>query len=201
MQKALNRRFKFITDCLHSDFDGIYMASTYLTPAYKGILSSSQISEAKRFLLELMKQGDDQSKDADQDMIEVEIQESEETAEPPKKRFKHLARVSELLSRKESEEEEADSQEVTNEEEELERYSKSKSSTEQLQLDPIDYWINNSASYPLLLPVACDILSTPASSAPVERCFSISGQASKGNRLLDHNLERETLLRKNKKYL
>ena len=47
-----------------------------------------------------MKQGDSQSREADQEVMEAEIQESEETAEPPKKRFKHLERVSELLSRK-----------------------------------------------------------------------------------------------------
>ena len=203
MQKALKTRFKFIIDCLHSDFDGIYMAATYLTPAYKGILSSSQTEQAKLFLLDIMKQEDNQSKDAELVMEVRQSQDSEETSEPPKKRFKHLERVSELLNRKELEEEETDSQEITNEEEEIEKYNKSKISAEELQLDPILYWINNSTSYPLLSPVACDILSTPASSAPVERCFSVSGQASKGlrNRLLDHNLERETLLRKNKKYL
>ena len=57
-------------------------------------------------------------------------------AEPPKKRFKHLQRVSEL---KELEDEDADSQELTNEEKEIERYSGSKPNTEELQLDPIIY--------------------------------------------------------------
>lgn len=106
MQKALNRRFKFVIDSLHSDFDGIYTAATYLTPAYKGILSSSQTEQAKRFLLDLMKK-DDELENADLDVMEVDrSQDYEETAEPPKKRFKHLARVSELLTRQELEEEE-----------------------------------------------------------------------------------------------
>ena len=120
--------------------------------------------------------------------------------EPPKKCFKHLEQVSDLLKKKEMEEEDADSQELANEEEEIKRYSRSKPNTEELQLDPIIYWVNVSTSYPLLSLAACDMLFTPASSAPIERSFSINGEASKGrrNRLIDYNLERETLLRKNK---
>ena len=89
------------------------------------------------------------------------------------KRFKHLERVSELLKKKEMEEKDADSHELTNGEEEIERYSKSKPNTEELQLDPVIYWVNVSSTYPLLSPVACDILSTPASSASIECSFSI----------------------------
>ena len=53
-----------------------------------------------------------------------------------------------------------------------------------------------------LAPVACDILSVPVSSISVECSFSISREASrqKRNRLVDHNLEQEMLVRKNKKY-
>ena len=182
------------------------MAATYLTPAYRGILDTSQTKQAKYFLLDLMKEDDDQRYHSTKDHLEEEIEKSrdcDDTVEPPKKRFKHLERVSELLKKKEMEEEDGDSQKMTNEEEEIERYSRSKPNTEELQLDPIIYWVNVSTSYPLLSPVACDILSTPASSAPIERSFSISGEASKGrrNRLINCNLERETLLRKNKKYL
>ena len=122
-------------------FDGIYMAATYLTPAYKGILSSSQTEQAKLFLLDIMKQEDNQSKEAELVMEVRQSQDSEETSEasePPKKRFKHLERVSELLNRKELEEEETESQEITNEEEEIEKYNKSKTSAEELQLDPIN---------------------------------------------------------------
>ena len=93
------------------------------------------------------------------------------------------------------------------EEEEIERYSKYRKNKDELQLDPIIYWVNAAHAFPHLSPVACDILSVPASSAPVERVFSVSALTGKNpsngkrNRLADHNLERETLLRKNKKYL
>ena len=207
MQKVLNARFKFVTDSLNSDFDSIYITATYLTPAYRGILDAFQTEQAKDFLLDLMKEDHDHETD---NVIDDHLQKDtpnrrdcDETEEPPTKRFKHLHRVSELLQHKEREEEDADSQELTNEEEEIERYSNCKASTEELQLDPMIYWVNVSSRYPLLSPVACDILSTPASLAPIERTFSVSGEASKGrrNRLMDYNLERETMLRKNKSYL
>ena len=43
----------FIIDPLDSDFDSIYMAATYLTPAYRGILDTFQTEQAKDFLLYL----------------------------------------------------------------------------------------------------------------------------------------------------
>ena len=60
-----------------------------------------------------------------------------------------------------------------------------------MKLDPIVYWVNVSHIYPRFSPVACDILSVPASSASVERTFSVSGEASSGKRnmLADYNLE------------
>ena len=49
--------------------------------------------------------------------------------------------------------------------------------------------------------IACEILATPASTAPVELVFSSRGEVIRGkrNRLTDNNLERETFLRRNEK--
>jgi len=131
---------------------------------------------------------------------ENEMNHNESIEEPPLKRFKHLDRASELLQKKESE---VNPHQLTNEEEEVQRYSMYKPTKDEIRLDPIVFWVNTSQVYPLLSPVVCDILSVSASSAPVGCTFSISGEASMGrrNRLVDYNLERETLLRKNKKYL
>ena len=117
------------------------------------------------------------------------------------KRFKHLNRVSDLLAQQEVVEEETI--QLSKEEEEIERYFNSKHSEDEMKIDPLQFWIHASKSYPLISGTACDILCTPASTAPVERVFSYSGEATKGkrNRLKDSNLERETLLRKNKDYV
>ena len=64
--------------------------------------------------------------------------------------------------------------------------------------DPLEYWFNQQATYPLLSSVAIDILSIPGSSVPIERVFSTAGDSTIGkrNRLSDDSLEREVLLRK-----
>ena len=123
-----------------------------------------------------------------------------EIVQPPK-RFKHLELVSELLHGKEKESEQPVSQ--SKEELDIERYLKSTPSEADLQLDPLEYWISVQHCYPFLFPVACDVLSIPASSASVERVFSTSGEVTRGkrNRLTDRMLERETMLRKNKMYI
>lgn len=63
--------------------------------------------------------------------------------------------------------------------------------------------LKNKEQFPALSTVACDILATPASTAPVERIFSCGGEVTRGkrNRLTDKNLKREILLRRNKKYI
>ena len=56
-------------------------------------------------------------------------------------------------------------------------------------VDPISFWIENEAGYPLLSSLAIDILCIPASSAPVERTFSTAGESTsrRRNRLSDNS--------------
>ena len=70
-------------------------------------------------------------------------------------------------------------------------------------MDPLDYWVGKLKHFPVLAPIACDILAVPASTAPVEQIFSTGGDATGGkrNRLMQKNLEREIFIRRNKKYL
>ena len=87
------------------------------------------------------------------------------------------------------------------ENEEIVQYLDSSSHKDE-EVDPVDFWIENEKTYPALSPLACDLLTIPASSAPIERVFSTAGLVTSGkrNRLHDQNLEREILL-KNKKYM
>ena len=70
-------------------------------------------------------------------------------------------------------------------------------------VDPLAFWESLMQEYPLISSVALDILTIPASSAPIERVFSTAGESTTGkrNRLADQNLEREILLKKNKHFL
>ena len=70
-------------------------------------------------------------------------------------------------------------------------------------MDALDFWVKSESLFPILSKLACDVLVVPASLAPVERIFSIVGNAciGKGNRLIGNNLEREVLIKNNKDYL
>lgn len=88
---------------------------------------------------------------------------------------------------------------------ELNEYSLVSTTIEERKIDPLDYWVGklNDEHFPVLAPIACDILAVPASTAPVERIFSTGEDATGGkrNRLTQKNLEREIFIRRNKKYL
>ena len=89
-------------------------------------------------------------------------------------------------------------------EQQLENYVKTIHSVKQND-GPVEFWMKEEVlrNYPQLAVIVIDLLIIPGSSAPVERTFSTAGDASSGkrNRLTDRNLEREVLIRKNKRYL
>ena len=67
--------------------------------------------------------------------------------------------------------------------------------------DPLSYWKEQHHSLPLLSKLACKYLSIPASSAPVERLFSIAGKVFRPERcrLGDAHFEQLMLIRCNNK--
>ena len=198
----MSNRFKFIVDTGFEYFDPVYVASTLLNPPYRGILSQEQTDAARVYILNLTthESAHDQSQSAAQSAHTMDIvgDESAALVEPQPKRFKHLSRVSSLLDQSEKEIVTVQSQVI-----ELNDYLQAKVSEVDLQLDPLVYWINRLSRFPSLAKIACDLLAVPASTAPVERIFSTSGEATTGrrNRLTDENLEREVFLRQNKMYL
>ena len=52
-----------------------------------------------------------------------------------------------------------------------------------MTLDPLDYWIQKKDLYLVLFPVASSILCTPATTAPLERVFSASGEVTRGREI------------------
>ena len=121
----------------------------------------------------------------------------DEERPPAQKRFMHLGRVLEMRI-KEGLEKASSLQPGKSE---INNYSSSVATLSENE-DPISFWVNNEAAYPLLSSLAVDLLCIPASSAPVERTFSTAGESTCGrrNRLANENLEREILIRKNHKY-
>ena len=163
---------------METGFDGIYLAATLLNPSYRNLLNESEVTIAKKFLLAMMSSNTETTNLSGTSMSQSESQDFAEIIQPPK-RFKHLELVSELLDSKEKESNEPVA--LPKEGMNIERYLKTIPSKTDLQLDPIEYWISVQQCYLFLFPVACDILSTPASSASVERVFSASGEVTKGS--------------------
>jgi len=65
-------------------------------------------------------------------------------------------------------------------------------------LDVLNFWLTNASRFPVLSPLALDLLSAPASEAYAERIFSVCGELTNGklNRT-SKNLERRVFLRVN----
>lgn len=66
----------------------------------------------------------------------------------------------------------------------------------------LSFWVKNESRYPLLSPLAEDLIAAPASEAYAERVFSLCGDmcARKRNRA-STNLEKRCFLKMNKKYV
>ena len=82
---------------------------------------------------------------------------------------------------------------MTLQQEELDKYLSTTVNVNELP-DPIQFWISNEQTYPHIAPLACDLLTIPGSSAPVERTYSTAGEVASGKRngLSDKNLERSS---------
>ena len=65
----------------------------------------------------------------------------------------------------------------------------------------LKFWVTNANKYPLLAPLAQDLLSAPVSEAYVERVFSVCGELTAGKRIrLITSLEKRIMLKMNQKY-
>jgi len=69
-------------------------------------------------------------------------------------------------------------------------------------VDALDFWKQQKVGYPLLAPLAEDLISAPASEAFVERIFSVAGMLSAGRRnRMKTSLEMRVFLKLNSRFL
>ena len=68
---------------------------------------------------------------------------------------------------------------------------------------PLQYWSSNLSKYPNIAQVAVSVLGIPASSAPVERLFSVAAKVFRPERcrLKDDTFYKLMFVRCNNKYL
>ena len=90
--------------------------------------------------------------------------------EPPSKHPKLLlSRVALLLEEKRKEQYSASCLDLSAEEKKIQKYSGDNFS-QKMDDDPFNFW-KDVVHYPIIGPIACDILCVPASTAPVKRDF------------------------------
>ena len=198
LQSDLKRRFKKYTDPGDLDHESLFLVATMLDPRYKVLLNRTQAESAKANILKLLNQNEDESSSSSAANSPIHQDLVEKDCEPPKKRFCHLTKILEARLKEGSNK----IKKSPLGELELAQYLQVTTSIS-ADIDPLEYWTSESKTYPLLSSLSFDILSIPASSAPIERTFSTAGESTSGkrNRLADRNLEREVLLRKNRDYL
>ena len=109
--------------------------------------------------------------------------------EPPKKQFCHLSKILDQRFKEGGHKEKPPPGQ-----QQLQNYLQNVHLISE-DVDPLQFWVSEETNYPLLSIVAVDILSIPASSAPIERVFSTAREATTGkrNRLTHQNLEQEVI--------
>ena len=199
----LQRRFIKFTDPHHDDHEPLYLVSTLLDPRYKLCLTTEEEKYAQQECLKRMKlfHANRESEREDSGSAGSGGHNSSMECSPLSKRPRvKLSFMQKLMENKLSSS--AKTVAPTTCQLQLQSYiDATRDVIKPQDLDPINFWMQEEYRYPLLTPVAVDILSIPASSAAVERVFSTAGESSSGKRnRLSKNLEREVFLRKNKDY-
>jgi hypothetical protein len=157
----VKKRFQFVLSTSVENFDPVFVAATFLNPPYRKLLNSAQEKEAKMFILQLMR-GDDLEQNHDSLHLTMnclytlnnegtEVTEHHEE-EPPKKRFKHLDRVSNLLETDEYAQESQAQLQTCKEEEELNKFLQEKFTRKILAKTHLSIGLPNMTAIPYCHP-------------------------------------------------
>lgn len=216
MLGELDRRFAYIMDSTDAKFNPVYMAAALLDPRYCKLLEIlGTTTSIKNYCLTLIKKQSDSSSDENNEIViddpdgdlsmELVSDSGGLGQEPRSKRRRgsgSFSYVRVVLKKQSREQQVAAKQSYPNLAQlQLENYLQDVGYHNE-STDPIGFWLLQQSLYTVIAPFAIDLLSVPASAAPIERVFSTAGESTMGkrNRLSHVNLEREVLLRKNKMY-
>ncbi|OQV24208.1 hypothetical protein BV898_02155 [Hypsibius exemplaris] len=181
MEEDLQTRFGYIIDNRHPNYDPIYIAAVLLHPSLRQGLSASDLIDGRKGLLHYHSLWNKPRKSSSQ--FGSFIAAIPETA-PTDRSIPVLKSALDF---------------------EIDLYMANSIFADDFGYDddPANFWRGNVGFFPLLSPLALDILAIPASSAPSERLFSTAGfdTAGRRNRLTGLNLERHVLIQKNRSLL
>lgn len=174
----LNKSFDFVFCKENGDYDGIYLAATFVDPRFRCCLDHDEKQQAIDFIQSLKPTTTIQlSEDYESETISTN------------RNYNLLQRYKPLITSS-----------CSNLRNQINNYIKKAMIQLMIKLTLWIYWIKNEIFYPNLWSIAEDILSIPLSIGAVERVFSIGGIALAGRRgrLDGSHLEREIFLTKNK---
>ncbi len=210
MKASLSRRTLRFFDVHAENFEPLPAAASYLDPTVLVDLQLDQdrqelLVAAKNFITRITRNEfrSNQSRVVTQDTVENPSSTSVSGSQPqsePAKKFKYFSQKVALQANHTRANEQSP---LEHEFESYEQYvSRSRShiiEIEESNQQGISFWIANELNYPVLAPLAMDILSLPASEASTERIFSHCGDFTRGKRNRTRvTLERSVFLKVNK---
>jgi hypothetical protein len=205
LRSELNHRFNFMDDPNDPKFNSIYLIASFLTPASKRSVETDKLTLVKKEIIqnctdinnvESVSGGSNEGNSPDKEQYHG-------IEPPPAKRAREsLLQFEDFLSQ------------FSAPDEDFERSSTHKrlmlslntymEEKNEVERNAFKFWVSklHESLHSKIAAYALDVLTIPASSAPVERIFSTAGGSTleKRNRLQEKNFEMEVLLRRNSTY-
>jgi hypothetical protein len=146
LSHELQRRFKYITNLDHCNFDAHFITSTFLSPGLRDALTVEQKEAATNNIIRTCGETTNSDPELSELVIEVHVAETTKKASeddgnsPSPKRFKHLCV---LLAEKQKQETNHRISEVENE---LDHYVCSHYQ-QSMEDDPFEFWLQNMSTF------------------------------------------------------
>jgi hypothetical protein len=205
LRSELNHRFNFMDDPNDPKFNSIYLIASFLTPASKRSVETDKLTLVKKEIIQnCIDISDVESVSGGSNEGNSPDKEQYHGIEPPpaKRARESLLQFEDFLSQ------------FSAPDEDFERSSTHKrlmlaldiymEEKNELERNAFKFWVSklHESLHSKIAAYALDVLTIPASSAPVERIFSTAGGSTleKRNRLQEKNFEMEVLLRRNSTY-
>ncbi len=186
VRKGILSRFAFVMDSSCSTFQPVYCTATFLDIRFRDCLEEPLVAAAKQEILRLIKREKSNETPDPATSEDIQSQTSSST----------MSKYSKVMQKILEKSRQTIGRQKQSPELELEMYLTNGFE----DVSPLDYWLKKAVTLPQLAKVAFQILPLPASSAPIERVFSLAGIACSGkrNRLGDSSLENEVMLKANR---
>ena len=176
LNNELKSRFDKYVNPSAAGFDVYYLVATFLDPKYTLILNDQQTTVVKAHLIVALKTEISEFTDTTLESGSTEtvsvVANSDE--QPPLKNVRHLSGI---ISQRLREAHQVDKGiAATTAESEIERFYELRFNIPMpSKKDALAFWLELETTLPNLFRLAVDLMVVPASSAPIERTFSIAG--------------------------